>query len=87
MEFIFLDNGLTAVDLSFARNRFGDLRRVFVERYGRPTRVDEKGISWDGKKSSVYLSVAGGGYVATREYLVYFDETIKEKTKKAAKDL
>lgn len=87
VEFIFLDNGLTAVDLSFARNRFGDLRRVFVERYGRPTRVDEKGISWDGKKSSVYLSVAGGGYVATREYLVYFDETIKEKTKKAAKDL
>src|SRR5262245_18142163 len=30
VEFIFLDGGLTAVDFNFARNRFDDLRRVFV---------------------------------------------------------
>ena len=61
VEFIFLDGGLTAVEFSFDRNRFDDLRRVFLERYGRPTRADGKGMSWDGKKASVYLSVTGGG--------------------------
>jgi hypothetical protein len=87
VEFIFLDGGLAAVVFTYDRDRFDDLRLVFLEKYGRPTLVDGKFMFWIGKKSSVSLSAGGGGHVATNEYLVYNEERKKEQTKKGVKDL
>jgi hypothetical protein len=90
VEFIFLDGGLAAVEFTYDPYRFDALRLVFLEKYGRPTLVDGKGMSWLGNKSGVFLSI-GGGYVATRECLVYWherDERKKEQIlKKGVKDL
>jgi hypothetical protein len=90
VKFMFFDGGLAAVEFSFDRNRFDDLRRVFLERYGRPTWAN-RDMFWSGKKSSVSLSAVGVGLVTTNEYLVYRDERekeqTKERTKKAVKDL
>jgi hypothetical protein len=86
-EFVFLDGGFAAVVFTYDRDRFDDLRLVFLEKYGRPTRVDGKFMFWIGKKSSVTLSAGGAGRVATNEYLVYNEERKKEQIKKGAKDL
>ena len=87
VEFIFLDGGLAAVKFTYDRDRFDDLRPVFLEKYGRPTLVNGKDMFWIGKKSSVTLSADGVGNVATEKYLVYNEERGKEQIKKGVKDL
>jgi hypothetical protein len=86
VEFIFLDGGLAAVEFTYDRDRFDDLRLVFLEKYGRPTRVKGEVMFWDGKKSSVSLG-AGAGNVATQEYWVYRYERYERMIKKGVKDL
>jgi len=91
VEFIFLDGGLGAVNFTYDRDRFDDLRRVFLEKYGRPTWVNGKDMFWNGKKSTVTLSADGLGSVQTKEYLVYWSErekrTKEQMIKKGVKDL